>query len=151
MSNKLKKAGTDVEWLTERLQTDTFIVSRDPHPCAEHSRLELVVKGHRGGLGLRGAWRGRDRLRGRRWYATIGHPMAFGIHTLHIGHVIAPLQRRRVRARLCPGGELLRRIALALPVVLLEVLQGRARARQNQDARAGREGGTGRQEPQDAQ
>jgi hypothetical protein len=40
MSNKLEKAGTDIEWLTERLQTDAFIVSQDPH--GEHSRLELV-------------------------------------------------------------------------------------------------------------
>jgi hypothetical protein len=34
-----------------------------------------------------GAWRGW------RWCASIGHPVAFGIHTLHIGHVIAPLER----------------------------------------------------------
>jgi hypothetical protein len=31
--------------------------------------------------------------RGWRWCGRVGHPVAFGRHTLHIGHVIAPLER----------------------------------------------------------
>ena len=65
--------------------------------------------------------------------------MAFGRHALHIGHIIAPLQcRRRAPPRLGPGAELVRRLALARPIVPLECLQGHARMRQDQDTGASR-------------
>ena len=77
--------------------------------------------------------------------------MAFSIHTLHISRIITPLQRRRrVPSRLGSGAELLRRIALARPIVLLERLQGRTRVWQDQDTGASWDGGTGIHEPQDA-
>jgi hypothetical protein len=65
--------------------------------CADTHGRDTVTSRHRANSGPWGPWlrRGWGRLWGRRWWGTAGHPMAFGIHTLHIGHIIAPLQRRR--------------------------------------------------------